>query len=78
MSWKDTMRWRQRARIARWVGYSIFVIAFFVGVVNARDESTNEAFSIFATFAIGGGLAIAITEVLAWLFDKHADRVIKR
>jgi len=72
------MRWRQRARIARGLGYFIFVIAFFLGAANARGENTDDAFSVFATFAIGGGLAIAFTQLLAWLFDKRADRVIKR
>jgi hypothetical protein len=60
------------------VGYGVFVLAFFIGAANARGENPDDAFYIFASYAIGGGLVIAITETLAWLFDKHADQVVKR
>ena len=73
MAWTDSMRFRRRAdkvRAAGWINLLLTLI--FAGIHLPEGLDALAAGSVWAAVVMG------VTYGLAWVLDRHAERVVRR
>ena len=73
MAWADSMRFQRRAdkvRAAGWI--NLFLTLIFAG---AHLSEGLHALAVGFVWAAG---VMALTYGLAWMLDRHAERVVRR
>lgn len=73
MAWVDSMRLRRRADKVRAVGWVNLLLAVVWSVIHASDGMAVLGFGVAWAAVI-----LALTHAIAWMVDKHADRVVRR
>ena len=73
MSWIDSMRLRRKADIVRWVGW----INLFLSV-GASLIYVSEGLATLAALGLWALAVLAVTHGIAWMIDRHAERVVRR
>lgn len=73
MAWIDSMRFRRRAdkvRAAGWINLLVTVVVAGVHLPDGLDA--------LAVGSLWAALVMAVTYCLAWVLDRHAERVVRR
>ena len=73
MAWVDTMRLRRRADKVRAFGWLNLLLAVTWTVMHS-----SEGFHVLTFTALWAAAAMGLTHAIAWVIDKHADRVVRR
>lgn len=73
MAWTDSIRFRRRADKVRAAGWINLLLTLIVAAVHLGD-----GFDVLAAGALWAALVMAITYGLAWVIDRHAERVVGR
>jgi len=73
MAWVDTMRLRRRADKVRAVGWVNLLFTVIWSIAHASDGELMLALA--GVWSVG---VMALTYGIAWVIDKHADRVVTR
>lgn len=73
MSWVDSMRLRRKADIVRWIGWTNLFVSIALSLTHSSD-----GLATLAALAIWALAVLALTHGIAWMIDRHAERVVRR
>ena len=73
MAWIDSMRLRRKADIVRAAGW----VNLFVSIIWILVHSSDGLITL-GLIALWAGALLATTQGIAWMIDRHADRVVRR
>lgn len=73
MAWVDSMRFRRRADKVRAAGWINLLVTLIVA-----GAHLPEGFDALAAGSGWAALVMAVTYGLAWVLDRHAERVVRR
>ncbi|HYC48488.1 MAG TPA: hypothetical protein VED01_23695 [Burkholderiales bacterium] len=73
MAWVDSMRLRRRADGIRMVGWINLLLSVAWAVVHASD-----GLGMMALSGAWAALVLALVYGVAWVIDKHAEKVVRR
>lgn len=78
MSWRDSQRFLRIASAVRTLGWTLCAIALGVGGFAVFDSEGEDALIVVKLLAAWFTVVIGGTHVIAWMVDKHAERVVVR
>ena len=73
MAWVDTVRLRRRADKVRAIGWLNLLFTVIWSVLHASEGGL-----VLALAGIWSAGVMALTYGIAWVVDKHAERIVRR
>jgi hypothetical protein len=78
MSWRDSQRFLRIASVVRALGWALCALALAVGGVALFDTEGEDALLVVKLLAAWLTVVIAGSHIIAWMIEKHAERVVVR
>ena len=78
MSWRDSQRFMRIAAAVRALGWLLAAVILGAGAFAVFQMEGDEALFVVLAVAVSLIVVIALTQVVGWVIEKHAERVVVR
>ena len=78
MSWRDSQRLIARSRTVRRSGWAAFILLVLVVAADATVGEPGDGLFVTILGAAVGVAILGVSHGVAWLMDRHAERIVGR